>query len=223
MAAYRHWRILVTEVDGSDSYASFGEIELLPAIGAADLTTGLGGAATQSGNGAVGAASAGVDDNQGTETGSSFPLPYWWAIDLGATQEVTVLTLRAQRIVPNRSPRAFDVQGSPDGSAWTTVASFSGAAGWTQYEQREFIFGQQYQVQGEIRISGVLMTDPRRVRVYDRATGAMVGEADSASGLFSVPTGANQGEYYIVPIDLDADATDWSPPCANRVVSTLVE
>lgn len=80
-----------------------------------------------------------------------------------------------------------------------------------------------YAVSGSVRVSGTLLTSPRRVRVYDRDTGALVGEADSVGGLFSVPTGPTQGEYYIIPIDLDPGATDWAPPCANRVLSTLVE
>jgi len=223
MATYRHWRIYVTAVDGSTSYASFGEIELKADAGGADLTTGLGASASQSGDSAVGSAAAGIDNNTGSECGSSLPLPWWWAIDLGSAQEVTVCTLSAQRVVPNRSPKDFEIQGSADGSAWTTVVAYTGVSGWAEYEQRAFTFGDQYEVRGELRVSGVLLSSTRRVRVYRRTDGELVGEADSAAGLFAIPTGTSSGEYYIIPIDLDSGATDWAPPCANRVISTLVE
>lgn len=78
----------------------------------------------------------------------------------------------------------------------------------------------RYEVRGIVR-DGAALVD-RRVRVYLRSSGELVAQADTVSGAFRIPVGAEAGEYTIVPIDMTGDATDWSPPCANRVVSVLV-
>lgn len=82
-------------------------------------------------------------------------------------------------------------------------------------------FPDSYIVAGSVRVNGVVLTSPRRVRVHRRSDGVLLGESDTVDGLFSVPVGVSADEVYIVPIDLDPDATDWAPPCANRVVPVL--
>lgn len=79
----------------------------------------------------------------------------------------------------------------------------------------------RYELRGEVRLSGVLVN--RRVRAYLRSSGAMVGEADTVAGKFAIHAGFAAAEHYLIPIDLDADATDWLPPTANRVLSVLAE
>lgn len=77
----------------------------------------------------------------------------------------------------------------------------------------------RYHLAGQVLNEGVLVD--RRVRVYSRATGELVAQADTAAGLFDIETGFAPGEYTLLPIDLANDATDWAPPTANRVLSVL--
>jgi hypothetical protein len=78
---------------------------------------------------------------------------------------------------------------------------------------------ERYELRGEVRQAGILVD--RRVRAYDRASGALIGQADTTFGRFAIHTGFVPGECYIVPIHLDSAATDWTPPTANRVLSVL--
>lgn len=79
---------------------------------------------------------------------------------------------------------------------------------------------ERYEMRGEVRLAGILVN--RRVRAYRRDTGALVGEADTVAGHFRVHAGFVAGvEHLVLPIDLTADATDWAPPAANRVVPVL--
>lgn len=77
----------------------------------------------------------------------------------------------------------------------------------------------RYELRGEVRDQGVLVN--RRVRAYRRDTGALVAEADTAVGAFVLPVGFSPAEHYLVPINLDAAAADYSPPTANRVTPVL--
>lgn len=77
----------------------------------------------------------------------------------------------------------------------------------------------RYEVRGEVREGGVLVD--RSVRVYDRLSGALIGEDDTAAGRFAIHTGFAEAEVYITPIDLSPAASDWLPPTANRVVAAL--
>lgn len=77
----------------------------------------------------------------------------------------------------------------------------------------------RYEVAGEVRDGGILVN--RRVRVYNRATGALINEADTVGGQFAIHTGWSAVETYVLPIHLDSGAVDFAPPCANRVLSVL--
>lgn len=77
----------------------------------------------------------------------------------------------------------------------------------------------RYEVRGEVRLQGALVN--RRVRTYNRATGALIGDHNTVGGKFKVHAGFAAEEHYIIPIDLASDATDFLPPCANRVTSVL--
>ena len=79
----------------------------------------------------------------------------------------------------------------------------------------------RYELRGEIRLAGVLVN--RRVRAYLRSSGALLGEADTVVGRFQVHTGFAAAECYVTPIDMSAEATDWLPPTANRLMSVLAE
>lgn len=77
----------------------------------------------------------------------------------------------------------------------------------------------RFELRVEVRDQGVLIN--RRVRAHRRDNGAMVGDVDTVGGRVVIPAGFAPTEYYLVPINLDPDATDFAPPCANRVVSVL--
>ena len=78
---------------------------------------------------------------------------------------------------------------------------------------------ERYELTGEVRLQGILVD--RLVRAYRRDTGELVGEAPTAAGRFKIHTGFAAREHFIVPIDTGDNATDWTPPCANRVLSIL--
>lgn len=77
----------------------------------------------------------------------------------------------------------------------------------------------RYELRGEVRDQGVLVN--RRVRAHRRGDGALIAEGDTVAGVFALPVGFAADEYYLVPINLDGAATDFAPPCANRVTSVL--
>lgn len=79
----------------------------------------------------------------------------------------------------------------------------------------------RYELRGEIRDQGVLVN--RRVRAYRLSDGALAGEADTVGGQFRVHVGFAPALHYIIPLDLAAEATDYAPPAANRVMSVLAE
>lgn len=79
----------------------------------------------------------------------------------------------------------------------------------------------RYEVRGEVRLTEGGLLVQRRVRVYSRETGALVGQGDSVGGYFQVPCDLAPAEYVILPIDLSESATDFAPPVANRVTSVL--
>lgn len=79
----------------------------------------------------------------------------------------------------------------------------------------------RYELRGEVREQGELVE--RRVRAYLRDTGALAGEMETIAGRFVIHVGFEPAEHYIIPLNLDESATDFAPPCANRVLSVLAQ
>lgn len=77
----------------------------------------------------------------------------------------------------------------------------------------------RYEVRGEVRLGGVLVN--RRVRCSKRATGELMGQADTVAGVYRVHAGFDAAEVYVTAIDMADAATDWIPPTANRLVPVL--
>jgi F5/8 type C domain/Beta-1,3-glucanase len=73
-------------------------------------------------------ASAAFDGNTGTRWSSQFSDPQWIQVDLGAAQSICQVVLSWEAAYA----RAFQVQVSADGSAWTDVYSTTSGAGGTQ-------------------------------------------------------------------------------------------
>ena len=79
----------------------------------------------------------------------------------------------------------------------------------------------RYEVRGEVRLGGVLVN--RRVRCSKRATGELMGQADTVAGRYRVHAGFDDAEVYVTAIDLADGATDWIPPTANRLGPVLAD
>ncbi|MEU7904310.1 DUF1996 domain-containing protein [Actinoplanes sp. NPDC049118] len=73
-------------------------------------------------------AAAAVDGRADTRWGSQWADPQWLRVDLGGTATVTQVVLQWEAAYA----RAFQVQTSPDGNAWSTVYSTTTATGGTQ-------------------------------------------------------------------------------------------
>jgi len=101
----------------------------VPDAAAADPLISQGRAATASSteNGGSPAGNA-VDGNTGTRWSSTFGDPQWLRVDLGATATISRVVLRWEAAYA----RAFTIQTSPDGSAWTTRYSTTTGPGGVQ-------------------------------------------------------------------------------------------
>ncbi|MGI3198847.1 discoidin domain-containing protein [Streptomyces sp. GLT-R25] len=73
-------------------------------------------------------ASAAVDGNTGTRWASTFSDPQWLSVDLGATATISQVVLRWEAAYA----RAFQIQTSTNGTAWTTVHSTTTGTGGVQ-------------------------------------------------------------------------------------------
>jgi hypothetical protein len=73
-------------------------------------------------------ASAAVDGNTGTRWSSAFSDPQWLEVDLGSSQSICQVTLNWETAYG----KAFQIQVSPDGSAWTTIYSTTAGTGGIQ-------------------------------------------------------------------------------------------
>ncbi|MDX6336937.1 MAG: hypothetical protein QOG05_4277, partial [Streptosporangiaceae bacterium] len=73
-------------------------------------------------------ASNAVDGNTGTRWSSAFSDPQWLQVDLGSSQSICQVTLNWEAAYAT----AFQIQTSPDGSAWTSIYSTTTGTGGTQ-------------------------------------------------------------------------------------------
>jgi len=58
----------------------------------------------------------------------------------GVTKTIQKYTIRARGSFENQSPKAWTLEGSNNGSAWTTLDTRSGVTGWTAGEIKTFTF-----------------------------------------------------------------------------------
>lgn len=105
----------------------YGETGGTPTCGSANAAQGRPATASSTENAGL-PASAAVDGNTGTRWASAAADPQWLRVDLGGTQTIcrVVLTWEAAYA------KAFQIQTSLDGTAWTTVYSTTTGAGGTQ-------------------------------------------------------------------------------------------
>lgn len=134
----RYWRVLALEADDATTI-TVGEIQMRETSGGADLTSttfAIAGA-TDSGT-----AQQAFDNSVAVGWGilkSRDPSLWWIGQDFGDgnAKEIVEITIRTLAGATT-TPRAFNVQQSPDGTTWTTVWSVTGEPVWTSGETRTF-------------------------------------------------------------------------------------
>lgn len=99
-----------------------------PPAAAADLLSQGKPATSSSSENASTPASAAVDGNTGTRWSSTFGDPQWLGVDLGATATISRVVLRWEAAYA----RAFQIQTSDNGAAWTTIYSTTSGTGGVQ-------------------------------------------------------------------------------------------
>lgn len=138
LAPHRYWRFVFTECNDPngfpDAYLIFRELELLD--GTTDWTTGLGGASYHSSNALLQGFASDLIDNTAATAGTRWNGTYTWGIDLGAVRSIDSVSITAE--APTNSPKAWTVQASDDGSAWTDVKTFTAQTGWGTGERRAY-------------------------------------------------------------------------------------
>jgi hypothetical protein len=108
-------------------FGIFGTIGGGPGCGGANAAQGRPALASSQESAAM-SASAAFDGNTGTRWSSQFSDPQWIRVDLGGTVTVCQVVLTWEAAFA----RAFQIQTSADGSAWTTVFSTTTGTGGTQ-------------------------------------------------------------------------------------------
>lgn len=141
---FRFWRVLCETRDNPDFYG-IAELEMRETQGGSDETSTAfavfgaerpGFEATKAFDGIVSGNNSWSAQDLGTNSAD-----LWVGQDFGVSNEKgireIVMTARADGFF-NQCPTGFSFQGSSDGSAWQTVASFSGLSAWSAAESRTF-------------------------------------------------------------------------------------
>lgn len=142
MAAHRYWRINFTGSNGA-GLALF-DVEFRTAVGGADVTDGAGGAASSNST-AAGTSPANLFDGSPTNRWSTSSTSAWVQYDFGPSnsKDVVEFTMACAPDV-TRSPKDFTLQYSDDGSAFTTVGTYTNIINWQPGQRRTF------QLSGEV-------------------------------------------------------------------------
>ncbi|MFI7547527.1 discoidin domain-containing protein [Actinoplanes sp. NPDC049599] len=123
----RRWRRLIPVTVLAVVVAYLGVVQLT--AHAADSLLSQGKPATASSQeGADVAAALAVDGNAGTRWSSEFSDPQWLRVDLGATATITQVVLQWE----GAYAKAYKIQTSADGTAWTDIHSTTTGAGGTE-------------------------------------------------------------------------------------------
>jgi hypothetical protein len=123
----RPWRRLVPLVIVSLAVAYLAVVQLTAHAADALLSQGRPATASSQEGADVGPANA-VDGDTGTRWSSQFSDPQWLRVDLGATATINRVVLRWE----GAFARAYKIQTSPDGTAWTDIHTATDGAGGTE-------------------------------------------------------------------------------------------
>lgn len=135
--SYRYWKVNITSNNGS-AYTALQEVEL---IGEADTDVTTPSTPVTASSYYVPDDSSPLKavDNVVVNAGynawiSDGTTPSTWLVfDLGTATAIKAFNLMAQTWIDEmeaRAPNSFTIQGSADGTTWTTVKTVTGATGW---------------------------------------------------------------------------------------------
>jgi hypothetical protein len=133
---YVQWRLNITANDGDGSYTSLDRIQLF--VGATNVVLTAVSFAASSANGGDGPSNVVAVDSNAWITAAGAATPSSITITLAAAADMTSYSLTSQHVVTGRTPSAWTLQGSNDGTTWTTVDSRTGITGWGIQETRSF-------------------------------------------------------------------------------------
>jgi beta-glucanase (GH16 family) len=149
-------------------------------------------------------ASAATDGNLGTRWSSAFSDPQWLQVDLGQSYNLSNVTLNWEAAYG----RAYQIQTSPDGNAWTTIASTTTGDGGTD----------SYNVSGSgryVRVNGTQRATAYGYSLYELSVAGTPGGSTGGGTLLSQgrPTTASSAENAGTPASAATDGntgTRWS-------------
>lgn len=146
MAAFRYWRLFISEVNGpaNGDYCTISEVQLRTASGSGDVTTSST-PVTASSNYPSQPPTNVVDKNNITQWSTALQNvnasnPAWLIFDLGSPQTIVEMTIRASGIDPvSRLPKKFALQASEDGVNWPVFSQvIADQTGWSMNQVRTF-------------------------------------------------------------------------------------
>ncbi len=147
---FRYWRLHFTANNGDGSYLSIPEIEMALTPGGADacaVATSsaapvLASSEANSSNAAWMAFDGNLPSNKWTSNRPpSVGVPQWIRYDFGAGNDKEIREVRIAGPISGQLPMApkdFTVQGSSDGSSWTTVSTHTNITGWAVTTYKTF-------------------------------------------------------------------------------------
>lgn len=137
-AGHRYWRYYITERHDSFAiYIGIHETEMRAVAGGPDIT-GSGTAIASSYYTEGTEAAKAVDNSTDTKWTAFYDPGVWWGMDFGTPVSVAEFTISNGADQPTRMPKAFQLQWSDDGSAWTTVRTYSDLVWTTSVETKTF-------------------------------------------------------------------------------------
>ncbi len=138
MTAHVYWRINVSANAGDASFLAIAEVEMRATVGGADQCAGGTGLASASFSASFDGPKA-FDNSAATYWATpSGTLSGWLRYQFASAVEVAEYTIQAHPSAPSRSPSAWALEWSDDGSAWTPLETRSGFTSWTNGQIRTF-------------------------------------------------------------------------------------
>lgn len=147
---FRYWRIHCTANNGDGSYLSIPEIEmaLTPsgadacAVATSSAAPVLASSEANSSNAAWMAFDGNLPSNKWTSNGApSVGVPQWIRYDFGAGNDKEIREVRIAGPISGQlsmAPKDFTIQGSANGSSWTTVSTHTNITGWAVTTYKTF-------------------------------------------------------------------------------------
>lgn len=137
-ASYRYWRIFILNNNGDGNFIALNEIELRGSVGGADLTSATTPVAASTSHSVIYDPQYTVDNSlDATPLWISTPSAItnqWLRYDLGtptAIAQVAMCFNAASIAGGGASPKDLRIEGSNDGTNFTTVKTFLGNTSWT--------------------------------------------------------------------------------------------